>query len=66
MPVNPDASSIPVLAITMPAVHREHHYTPLPKMITFTLEPRSRSAGIGVHVVPETTITMSRNTQKLA
>ena len=32
-------------------------------MITFTLEPRSRSAGIGVHVVLEIMITISRNTQ---
>jgi len=31
-------------------------------MITFTLEPRSRSAGTGVHVVPEITITIGRNT----
>jgi len=46
----------------MPTAHRERHYAAPPKMITFTLEPRSRSAGTGVHVVPEITITIGRNT----
>ena len=54
-----------VFPLTMPAAHRERYYASSPKPFTFNPEPRSRSAGIGVHVALETPITMSRNTHLL-
>jgi hypothetical protein len=45
----------------MPARHHERYCATPPKLFTFSLESRSRSVGIGVHVVAETLITIDRN-----